>query len=323
MRRVNGLLHLSVREKQIRVGQSEPTACSVPHVAKGTCRSRQSGKMLVALLGVLAVLAMGVAAFAIVLQTQERDKRQAKERELELATAENGELKAQFEELQQAKTHIDEELTRTRKELSQLQQEIAKSVETQQTLSRSVEDREKEIGRLTKDLEQVRNDAKQNTSQFSDLQKERDVMRKQLADLEKAKSDLEAKVMELSGRPTVELDKVVVGDTPRGAVSGGAAARPVSATATAAVIPSSASLGAAGGSSDGQVVVINREYDFIVMNLGKNHGLSVGQEFQIVRGNAILGKVRVEKVYDELSAAAILPNSQKDSIREGDAVRAL
>ena len=76
-------------------------------------------------------------------------------------------------------------------------------------------------------------------------------------------------------------------------------------------------------SADGQVVVVNREYDFIVMNLGKNHGLSVGQEFQIVRGAEVLGKVKVEKVYDELSAATILPESQKDRIREGDTVKAL
>ena len=75
--------------------------------------------------------------------------------------------------------------------------------------------------------------------------------------------------------------------------------------------------------TEGQVVVVNREYDFIVMNRGKNHGLSVGQEFQIVRGNQVLGKVKVEKVYDELSAAAILPDSQKDNIKEGDAVKAL
>jgi hypothetical protein len=33
--------------------------------------------------------------------------------------------------------------------------------------------------------------------------------------------------------------------------------------------------------------------------------------------------VKVEKVYDELSAAAILPDSKKDIIREGDLVKAL
>ena len=71
----------------------------------------------------------------------------------------------------------------------------------------------------------------------------------------------------------------------------------------------------------GQVIVVNREYDFIVVNLGSNQGLTLGQEFHIVRGDQVLGRVKVEKLYDELSAAAILPNSDKDAIREGDAVR--
>ena len=115
--------------------------------------------------------------------------------------------------------------------------------------------------------------------------------------------------MELSSnRPTVELEKVTV--TNEQAAAGGAA------------LPVSAS-GSGQTGTEGQIVVVNREYDFIVMNLGRHHGLSVGQEFAVVRGGDVLGKVKVEKVYDELSAAAILPESKKEAIREGDLVRPL
>ena len=272
--------------------------------------TRQAGKALVPLLGVLAVLAMAVAAVAIVLQMQERDKRLAKEQELRVALAENDDLKARLDEAQQAKTKIDEELARLRKEFSETQQKLAKAIETQETLSRSIEDREKEIGRLTKDLEQTRTQNKEVATQLSELQTERETIKRQLTDLEKAKGELEAKVTELSGQPTVELDKVLVTN----------AQAPASTAGGSNVAPSGQSASTA---SSGQIMVVNREYDFIVMNLGKNHGLSVGQEFQIVRGNEVLGKVKVEKVYDELSAAAILPESRKDSIREGDTVRAL
>ena len=270
----------------------------------------RGGKALVPLLGVLAVLAMAVAAVAIVLQIQERDKRLAKERELLMAQAENDDLKARLEDTQQAKAKTEEELGRLRKEFSQTQEKLVKAIEAQETLSRSVEDREKEIGRLAKDLEQTRAQQKEVATQLSELQTERETMKGQLADLEKAKGELEVKVTELSGQPTVELDKVLVTN----------AQAPTSATGSGSAAPSGEKAGTA---SSGQVMVVNREYDFIVMNLGKNQGLSVGQEFQIVRGNEVLGKVKVEKVYDELSAAAILPESRKDSIREGDTVRAL
>jgi flagellar biosynthesis chaperone FliJ len=264
--------------------------------------------MLVPLLGVLVVLAMGFAAVVTVLGIQERDKREAKERELHLAVAENNDLKARLEDTLKEKSRFEEQLARAREELATSQEELLKTVEAQETLTRSVEDREREIGRLTKDLEQARNESKRIATQFSELQTERDAVTQQLAELERAKSELESKLMEFSHQPTVELEKVFVTNASN-RVSEGGAVMPVSA--------------AVNTPSTGQVVVVNREYDFIVMNLGKNQGLSVGQEFQIVRGNEVLGRVRVEKVYDELSAAAILPESKKENIKEGDAVRAL
>jgi chromosome segregation ATPase len=270
--------------------------------------------MLVAVLGVLAFLAMGAAAVAVVLQMQEREKRQARERELHVAMAENDDLKARMEEITAEKTRADEQLAEARKELNAAKDELGTVAKTRDELQRSIEDREQEIARLTKDLEQIRSDSRSASSQLSALQSERDAAKRQVAELEKAKSDLEAKVLELAERPTVELDKVRVTSDEGGAVdfAGGGLPQP-----GGYVMPVST----AGG--DGQVVVVNREYDFIVMNLGKNHGLSIGQEFQIIRGAEILGRVKVEKIYDELSAAAILPDSKKSSIREGDAVRPL
>jgi len=250
------------------------------------------------LLGVLAALAMGVAAVAIVLQIQEREKRMARERELQLALAENDDLKGRLEEAQENRSRAEGQLAGARKELTQAREELAQAITAQETLSRSIEDREKEIARLTKDLEQASVESKRMADQLK-------TERQKLADLEQAREELEAKVMELSGQPTVELDKVLVTGEPAGA----GLVMPVSTTVPAV--------------ADGQVVVINREFDFIVMNLGRNHGLSVGQEFQIVRGNEVLGRVKVEKVYDELSAAALLPDARKDSIREGDVVKAL
>ena len=269
-------------------------------------RNRQAGKMLVSLLSVLGVIAMiAVGVLGYVLQ-QEREKRAAKERELQIALAENDDLKTRLDETQQAKSRVEEELGHVRKDLAQSKEQLVKAVEAQETLSRSVEDREREIGRLTKDLEQTRSESKRIATEVSDLQAERDTLNAKLVDLEKAKGELEAKLTDLSERPTVELEKVRVTSDQTGPAG---TALPVSATSSQA--------------SEGQVVVVNREYDFIVMNLGKNHGLSVGQEFQILHGQEVLGKVKVEKVYDELSAAAILPESKKDSIREGDTVRPL
>lgn len=265
----------------------------------------REGKILTPLLGVVAVFAMVAAGYSTVLSIQEREKRQVKERELHLAVAENDDLKGRLEETQSAKSKVEDELSRVRRELASSQEELAKAVEAQESLSRSIEDREREIGRLGKDLEQAKAESQKVVTQLADLQSEREALKKELVELEQAKGELETKVMELAERPTVELEKVMVGG--EGGAPEGAGATVVNAMTTTGT-----------AARDGRVMIINRDYDFIVMSLGKNHGVSVGQEFQVVRGDEVLGKVKVEQVYDDISAAALMPGSKKDAIRAGD-----
>ena len=140
------------------------------------------------------------------------------------------------------------------------------------------------------------------------LRSEREGLDQRVGDLETAKAELERKVLELAGQPTVELDKIVVSDTgPESEVP--STVTPVSVRA--------------GLGSEGQVLVVNLEYGFIVMSLGRNHGISLGQEFKVVRGAEVVGRVKVEKLYDDLSAATVLSGSDARRIREGDRVKAI
>ena len=281
-----------------------------------------TGRALIPLLGSLSALAMAVATVGIVLLLQEREKRQVKERELEIVHAENTDLKTHLTEAQQAKARLEEDLTRLRKDLTLAQEQLAKTTVAQQTLSRSLQEREQTISQMTKELEETKGQSQQTAQRLTELQTAQEATTQQLTELERVKNELEAKVTEFSARPTVELEKVFVRDQP----SSGDAAPASSNIDMTAAAPSAAPAVAAETSSivpDGRVVVVNREYDFIVMNLGKNQGIAIGQELQVVRDHSVLGKVKVEKVYDELSAATILPESQKESIREGDLVKAI
>ena len=259
----------------------------------------RQGRAVVILLGVLAVLASAVAGVAVTMQMHERDLRLKKERELLLLKSENESLQQQVSEVRQAKQQVEAEATRLKTQLEQAASQLAEAVRAKEALAASVDERQQEVTRLSKDLEQIRSEREGVARQIDQLRSQQDTLQEQLAQAEQAKADLEAKVSELSEQPTVELEPVVV-TNPQGA-------------AAPALAPA----------SNGQVIVVNREYDFIVMNLGRNQGLEIGQEFQIVRGQEVLGRVKVEKIYDELSAAAILPNSKKEAIREGDEVRAL
>jgi DNA repair exonuclease SbcCD ATPase subunit len=265
----------------------------------------RQGKATVVLLGTVAGLAVIVAGAGITLQMRERDLRLAKERELVLVKGQRDELEQQLREARQAKQHIEDELAKAKAKFDEVAKQLDEERKAKETLAKSVDERQREIDRIGKDLEQIRTERTTLSKQVATLQQEQEAAQKQFAELQQAKAQLETKVMELSEQPTVELEKVVVSGP--GAGSPGSSALPVQqASAT-----------------QGQVLVVNREYDFVVVNLGRNQGVAMGQELQIVRDQKVLGRAKVEKIYDELSAAALLPESKKDAIREGDAVKAI
>jgi len=259
------------------------------------------GRGLIVLSGV-AILGLVGAGVSVYLQQQEHQARLAAEQQAASTRAQNQQLQQELSQARETAKQLEENVAHANEQLRQLTDELTKQQDSNRLLSQSVEERQQELSRLSQEFEKVNAERNTLTTELTQLKDEQQRLRAQLSELETAKRDLETKVTELSNHPTVELDKVVV--TPEGA-------------APAASAPS------APGGMQGQVVVVNREYDFIVMNLGRNQGLQIGQEFQVSRGEEVLGRVKVEKVYDELSAAAILPDSKKDSIREGDQVKAI
>lgn len=264
--------------------------------------TRQGRVSVIVLGGLVALALVGAGAAGIALQ-QERNLRTAAERQLALVKADVEQLQRQIGDVRAANLALETELSRTQAQAEEVAQQLTQERQAKELLAKSVDERQREIDRVGKDVEQLRIERQKLLDQLAQLNKEQEQWRGQLAELEQSKAELETKVLELSGQPTVELDKVVVNSGEAAAVS-------------APITPSASN-------REGQVIVVNREYDFIVMNLGKNHGLEIGQEFQIVRGTEVLGWVKVEKIYDELAAAAILPQSKKDQIREGDVVKAL
>ncbi len=264
-----------------------------------------SHKLLISVFSLITISSLAVASVAVIMQRKEAARRQTKERELTLSQAENRTLKVQVDEFQQAKVQLEDELVQARIHLTAVQEEVAKVNETRQSLSHAVEERQQEVIRLSSELQQVQEARQQIEKQLASLTTEHQATQRQLKDFEQAKTALEAKVLELSQQAPVELDRVLVTGQAESDPSAGASSQ------------------ASAKTSSGQVIVVNKEYDFIVMNLGRNQGISIGQEFRVIRDNEILGQVKVEKLYDELSAATILPNSKKDSIQEGDQVSAL
>jgi len=73
----------------------------------------------------------------------------------------------------------------------------------------------------------------------------------------------------------------------------------------------------------GEILTVNREFDFVVMNLGRNDDIAEGMFFRVSRDNKGLGEVVVETVRDNISAAAVTDKESLVPIKPGDKVHYL
>ncbi|MCB1102795.1 MAG: hypothetical protein H7A43_04620 [Verrucomicrobia bacterium] len=70
----------------------------------------------------------------------------------------------------------------------------------------------------------------------------------------------------------------------------------------------------------GRVVLVNKDWNFVVINLGSDQGLVSDAEMLIHRGDQLVGKITISDVSRNLAIADLNRNSLQDSVMEGDYV---
>jgi hypothetical protein len=78
----------------------------------------------------------------------------------------------------------------------------------------------------------------------------------------------------------------------------------------------------ADSSVQGHVVSVHPEWKFVVIDLGWD-AVSIGEVVSIFRNEELLGKARVERVQEKVSAATLLPDWMQTEVRVNDLVRVL
>ncbi len=71
----------------------------------------------------------------------------------------------------------------------------------------------------------------------------------------------------------------------------------------------------------GNVLVVNKRYDFVVIDLGRDHGMETDVVLILHRRSEFLGKVMVEKVYARMSAATLMLDWIQGEPQAGDGVK--
>jgi Skp family chaperone for outer membrane proteins len=216
-------------------------------------------------------------------------------------------LEERIEELN-AKYKIGEaKLLEAQKVLASLEEKLKESDNRIAELRGELEEERAAKESVFSDLEQINSDLEEQKELRSKLELELEkatnelrLTQDRLVSLESEKRDLEAEAIDkdVSG---VELGKIVVKDD-------------------IAVKAEDQKVSSSSPQLEGKILVLNKEYDFAVINLGSRDGVALGQLFSIYRGENYLGDIKVEKLHDSMAAAGFLVEGVKNKVREGDRV---
>jgi hypothetical protein len=266
--------------------------------------------VLLPILVVLFIISLALAAGAFYLYQKEQ--------------AQNAQLQEKIADLENRQRLTEGKLEDSKKLASELQLKLQ---ETKTKLDSLIEELNKEKSAHTEainQLEQYKSDLAQQKSLRQDLesqlkaaQDEGKKIKEQLKIIQQQKVELEQKIKNAQvSAGGVELGKVVVNNEPPVAVVESSAkdkSSPSEEKADKKATPLQKK------SLEGKVIVVNKEFNFVVINLGSKDGVKVADVFLISRDNKSIGEIKIEKVHDSMSAAGFAAEL-KDRIQENDKV---
>lgn len=163
------------------------------------------------------------------------------------------------------------------------------------------------IDQLTADLDQLKVEKSDLENKLTQAQEDALKVVDKLTELKNQKIELEAKLKDFESKTQgVELGTIVVNQ------ENAPVALNQAITQSLAEQP--------GQGKEGKVLVVNRDYNFVVINLGSKDAIDVGDVFSIYHNNKNIGEIKVEKVHESMAAAGFSSGDIKDKVSEGDKV---
>lgn len=228
----------------------------------------------------------------------------------EKAMEEGRKLDMQFKTISEARADLERKLVYNEKLSESLSSDLVREKKDKKAIADQLENIRQENYELKSRLMALGDKKTSLEGKVVDLQQEREILSKRLSELDQilqervdqiidVKNDLKAArtdAKEVSTRDSkvVQLQPIVVK----------AAEETPKKSSTAA----------------GQVLAINEENNFVIMDLGEDSGVKVGQTFNVYRNNQQIATLEVIQTRKEISAADIKNLSSGSKIKVGDMV---
>ena len=272
----------------------------------------REGNLTIVLLIVLIAIALSFAGGGFYLYQKEHARNTALQEELDDIKTRQKISEKKLEESQNTISTLGLKLEDAKTQIANLDNELQQEkASKQEALTK--------IGQLKADMEQQKQLRTDLEKKFNQAQKDVDKIQTQVRELNAKKTELEEKINDLEAQSQaqgVELGKIIVGSEAKVAeVKTTQPKLPAFKLSQEVPVKTIVAPGA-----EGKVLVVNKDYDFVVINLGSKDAVQIGNIFSIYHSNSYLGDVKIEKVHDSMAAAGFMSSDIKGKVSEGDKV---
>lgn len=286
-----------------------------------------SGKVLIVFSVVIAILLISLTAVSLFFFQKEIDKRKITEVQLEDKSEMIFELSSELEQIKKSSFLFEEKNKEADEKINALLDELDLQKGVSSEIKKENRTLKDQIEKLAQEKEALRDELKKVASTNGTT----DDLKKKLAAVMGEKQVLERKLTsskefnETLKKNILGLEEKITQQKMAGAVAAPVATRgeqvekPVDVAneenvdlEKIVVIPDEV--------PEGRVLSVDKETEFVIVNLGIKDGVQMGNVLSVYRGTDYLGDIKVTRIQPEMSAADLIPPFSSRVVRKNDQV---
>lgn len=235
----------------------------------------------------ISIIFLGMAVALFIMLTTEKTEKAALQQELSEVMKERKRLSTEIDELKVIKSDLEvkagELVTRTKL----LSESYEREKQQNDVIRLKLDKKDKEFEDAKTKLSTIVDEKAKVQKMLEAERTKYNQLRERVDKLVDVKDLLEEKVRDIINKQGIELERIVVKSE---------------------------------GELEGKVLVVNREYNFVVVDIGVKDDVEVGDILTIFREGKYAGEARIEKIYDTMSAATIMKEAKPNAISVDDNV---
>jgi len=254
-------------------------------------------KIVLVLLVAASVTFAVMAVIGFMGKEREYMKRLIVEDKLAATLKEKMGLEKELETAKFAKEQAEAKIVKIEEKFKELSSQFDDAKQKSEYGAAELEAKKAELAKIKVDLDNEKKEKLSISKKLDSLQADYDRANKEMSRLADEKADLEKRMSDLRERQSVNLDKIVVNSGEDSGVNRD---------------PKQA--------MQGKILVVNKEYSFIVTDIGQDKNIQKGAKFDVMDGAKFLGQAEIDKVYDTMSSATVLPGAKINDMKKGNVI---